>query len=382
MRTLSRRGFLRRTAAVGLTAGTAKCLTGCGANPLPFIPQPTDAPVDDVSRVVAVRGMDLTRMTRETLEGVGGMASIVNPDETVFIKANYGGLGFVGGDPVALGESVKPEIVAVVAEECLKAGASRVTVGEAGQVRVIPWERARTLDGSTNLVAEVQRLNATYAGQVDLVSLMVDSPGWEAVPSPRTSLGDIEVTSLMTQADRVISVAVIKSHRWAHMTGSLKNFVGTTSFDPYGYGVGWRFVLHNTAGGVVQCFLDIVNAIEPDLAIIDGSICCEGNGPHVMPGWWGDTVDVSDRLGDWFMLGSTDLAAADATAARIIGLDVADVEHLVRAYAQGIGQIHADKIQLDGATLDELQIQFEPADHTVGFNEVILPGFMLSFFSG
>ncbi len=374
----TRRGFLRRGVQVGAALGAAKLLTGCGGE-RPWLPAPTDAPLPGTARVNAVLGTDLYAMTREALEAVGGMASIINPGETAFIKPNFGGLGFVDGDPIRLGESVKPEIVIVVAEACLQAGAAKVIIGEGGQSRVIPWEQATTLDGTTDLITESERLNAAYPGEVVLASLEVDSPAWDPIPSPHTGLGDVYVSSLLARADRVISIAVIKSHRWCHVTGSMKNFVGATSFDQYGFGFPWRFLLHSAAGSVAQCFLDVVAGIQPDLAIIDGSICCEGNGPHVVPGWWGDTVDVRDRLGQWFMLSSTDPAAADATAARIISHNVDKIPHLCMAGEQGVGVVREDRIELVGASLGDLQIDWAPAEHTYGFGEVLLPGCMLMF---
>ena len=101
-----------------------------------------------------------------------------------------------------------------------------------------------------------------------------------------------------------------------------------------------------------------------------------------MPGWWGRTVDVKDRLGDWFMLGSRDLPAADATATRVIGHDVDEITHLQMAYHQGLGQVREDRIELAGATVDELRMEWQPAEPTVGFNEVMLPGLMFKLFGG
>jgi len=377
MSRISRRRFLKG----GLAGGAGLCasaagMSGCGVE-VPYIPLPTDQPVTKASRVAAVRGLDLIAMTREALEGVGGISSIVHPGETVFIKPNYGGLGFVKQNCITSGESVKPEIVVTVAEECLKAGAAKVTIGDAGQARVLPWNEATFLDGSTNLLAEVQRLNAAYPGRIELMSLVTQSPGWEGIPSPHTTLGKVYISNLVTNADRIISIAVIKAHRWTQITGSMKNFVGTTSFDRYGMGIQWRFKLHDTAGGVAQAFLDIVAGIKPDLGIIDGSIICEGNGPHVLPGYWGETLNVRDRLGDWFLLAGTDLAAVDATAARILSLDIAGIDQLQMAYQQGIGQIQEDQIEVVGADLSQMHITFKQAEHTVGFAEVLLPGIAL-----
>ncbi|MBN1345368.1 MAG: DUF362 domain-containing protein [Phycisphaerae bacterium] len=374
---------MRRSAGAGFGIGAAKCLTGCGTNPPPFIPQPFDSPTEATARVAAIRGTDLYEMTRETLDALGGMGSIVHPGETVFIKPNFGTHGFTPFNTFQRGESTKPEIVIALAEECLKAGASKVTIGEGGQIARFSWETVTTLDDSTNLAAEAARLSDSYPGQVELACLCVDTPEWDAVPSPHTDLGEIVVPKLVTQADRIISAAVLKTHRWTSVTGSLKNFVGVTPLDGYDtFQMGWRIVLHNAAGSIAQCFLDIVSSVKPDLAIIDGSICCESNGPNVFPGWWGTSVDVRDHLGDWFMLGSTDLAAADATAARIIGQDVDQIDHLQMAYDQGIGQIREDMIDVDGATIAELRMDWVPAELTVGFGEVILPGLLMKLVGG
>jgi uncharacterized protein (DUF362 family) len=285
----------------------------------------------------------------------------------------------VSANPIPTGDATKPEIVIAVAEECLEAGASEVTIGEAGQVDRFAWDELPTLDGSTNLDAEVQRLNDCYTAQVTHVCLNAESPEWDAIASPYSGLDEIYVPSLVARADRVISVPVIKTHRWTQMTCSLKNLFGITPLDYYdGYGMGMRSRLHEAPGGLERSILDIVAGLKPDLTIVDGSICCEGNGPHVMPGWWGETVDMRDRLGDWLVLASTDLVSADATAARIIGYDPSEVHHIKMAYEQGLGQMREDRVDIVGAELSDLSVEFERADQTKGFWEVIIPGLMMT----
>jgi len=376
MRNCTRRSLLRTAAQAGLGLAGARFLAGCGAAP-PFIPAPTDTPTDSIGKVTAVKGTNLYQMTRELLEAIGGIESVVHPGETVFIKPNLSGLGFVPGNTFARGESTKIEIITVVAEECLRTGAAGVVIGEGSITERFSYQKAVSLDGTTNLAAEAQRLNATYPGKVILACLEADSPAWDPLPSPHTGLGSIYVSSLMARADRVISIAPIKTNRWTQTTASLKNFVGTTSFRQYGEKfLTWRTKLHYAAGGISQSFLDIVAALKPDLAIIDGSRCVDGYGPHVYRELWGNTVDVKDRLGFWFLLAGTDLPAVDATAARVIGHDVNQIPHLLQAHAQGIGQILEDKIELTGATLDELHMDWIPAEPTEGFAEAVIPALL------
>jgi len=261
-------------------------------------------------------------------------------------------------NPFLRGECAKVEIVTTVAEECLKAGAGKVIVGDGSQAPTFSWQYATTLDGSKNLAAEAARLASEYGREVTLACLDSDSPRWLDVPS-RTGFGRIAISSLVARADRVISIPVLKTHRWAQLTLSLKNFVGVTPLQRYGWtpsGSYSRVLLHVTSGGIEQVFLDVVDAVKPDLAIIDASIGLEGDGPTA--GSSAFTVDMRDRLGSWLLLASTDPVAADATTARIVGHDIASVKHLAMAYEMGLGEVREGSIEIVGDTLDNLRVDW------------------------
>ena len=373
MRKLTRRDILRRGGEACLAAGAARLLSGCG---MPCMaPEPTGKPTDESARVAAIRGTNLADMARDALAAFGGPAAFINPGETVFIKPNFGAVGLVKYNPITEGDSVKPEIVIAVAEECLKAGASMVTIGEGGQVDSWDWAAVPTLDGTTSIAAEVQRLRQTYGDHIRLACLNAETPEWIHVPS-QSCLESVEVSSLAVEADRIISLPVIKTHRCTLTTGALKNLFGLTPVNHYrDMLTRARSVLHNA--GVHQVIVDINKALRPDFAMTDFSIGCEGNGPHVLPGWWGESVDVRDRLGTWMLLASPDPVALDATSTRVIGQDPQDVEHLRLAYQQGLGQMRKDRIELAGATLDELRMPWLPPDLTESFLDVAIPGLHL-----
>jgi uncharacterized protein (DUF362 family) len=303
-------------------------------------------------------------MARDVLNDLGGIQTVVHQDETVFIKPNMVTLPWAAqGNPFAAGECTKPEIVAAVAEECLRAGASEVIIGDGSHQLTLDWELARTLDGSTNLVREAERLSSAYNGTVRTASLEVDSPEWVEVPS-NTSLGVIAVSSLVAHADRVISIPVAKTHSWAQLTLSLKNFIGITPLERYGdieNGIFDRGVVldHSSPRAIAAIYLDIVEGIQPDLAIVDFSIGVEGNGPNL--GHGGRTVDMRDRLGSWLLLASTDLVAADATAARIMDHDPDEVTQLGMGYDRGMGEIREERIELLGERLDDLTVSWDSA---------------------
>jgi uncharacterized protein (DUF362 family) len=366
MHKLTRRDLLRLGAGAVIAAGAPAILGGCKDEQEATEPTETAEPT---SKVAAVRGEDLYAMTRQALEAVGGITAIVQPGETVFIKPNLATIDWanLGRNPFVLGECTKAEIVAAVAEECLKVGATEVIIGDSTQMPSYSWEYAITLDGATNLAAEAKRLSSEYDGKVTLACLDVDSPEWVDVPS-RSRLGTIAISSLVARADCVISIPVLKTHSWAQLSLSLKNFLGVTPLARYGWvpsGMYSRLGFdHSSPQTIAQIYLDIVNAVKPDLAIIDASIGVEGNGPSVGDGQ-GITVDMRDRLGSWLLLASTDLVAADATAARTIKHEVSSIRQLTMAYDMGLGEMREESIQIIGARLDDLRVDWVPAEPSV-----------------
>lgn len=366
----SRRDVLRMLGA----AAVGGVVSACTGVPQQIIPPKveTDA-VPGLVRVGAVRGDDLADMTRQAVEAIGGIHRIVHEGETVFVKPNMVSLPWArrGRNPFVLGECTKPEIVVAVAEECLRAGAAEVIIGDGSQMPRFDWRRATTLDGSTNLSAEVRRLNSTFQGRVTLVCLEVDTPNWVDVPTG-ISLGQVAISSLVARADRVISISVAKTHTLAVLTLSMKNLIGITPLRRYGWkndpDYDYRVDLHkndHTSKAVGRLVCDLTAAVRPDLSIVDFSIGVEGDGPTTDGP--GTTVDVRDRLGSWLVLASTDPVAADATAARVMNHDAAYIDRiLASAHEQGLGEMREQEIKIVGERLDDLRVEWRPAKLAYG----------------
>jgi uncharacterized protein (DUF362 family) len=93
---------------------------------------------------------------------------------------------------------------------------------------------------------------------------------------------------------------------------------------------------------------------------VDFSVGLESNGPSIGQG--GKTVDVKKRLGSWAVIASTDIMAADATAARIMSHDVKEMKQLTMGRDMGLGQIDEDAIEIVGEKLDKLVMKWKPAE--------------------
>jgi uncharacterized protein (DUF362 family) len=89
---------------------------------------------------------------------------------------------------------------------------------------------------------------------------------------------------------------------------------------------------HNA--GVHESIVDINTYEKPNLAVIDAVV---GNVDHEI-GWKPKKFNM--------MIFSEDLVAADAVAAKVLGVDPRKVRHLTLAQERGLGTADFDKIEV------------------------------------
>jgi len=315
-------------------------------------------------KVAAIKGSDLYSISHDAIDALGGMKSFINKGDKVFIKPNFVNFPWAKNNNCFInGECTKPEIIIAVTEECLKAGASEVIIGEGSHLPSFDWKYAVTFDNKTNLVDEVKRFSSKYKAIVKLTCLETDSPEWVYIPS-LTPHKKIAISGLVANADKVISLPVAKTHSWSQLSLGAKNFIGITPLKKYAQWVDnswWNrgSFDHSSPAAIGQVFLDIVNSIKPVLTLIDFSIGIEGNGPTLNNG--GKTINVKDRLGSWAVIASPDIMAADATAARIMSHKVSDIRQLNMGFEMGLGEIRETSIDIIGNKIEELIIPWKPA---------------------
>lgn len=357
MQKTNRRNFLKASVNAAFAVAAPWPLTTCRGSV-------AESSQEVNAKVAAIRGKNLGSMTRDAIDALGGIRTVVNKGETVFIKPNFVTFPWAKYNKCFhVGECTKPEIIIAVAEECLKAGAAEVVIGEGSHLPKFDWRHAITLDGNTNLVKESQRLGSKYDGKVTLACLETDSPGWVEVPS-KTPLNKIAISSLVANADKVISIPVAKTHSWAQLTLAAKNFIGITPLSRYAQLIDntwWNRGTfdHSSPQAIAQPYLDIVKSIKPHLSIIDFSIGLEADGPS--KGQGGTTVDMKERLGSWAIIASTDILAADATAARVMNHDTKKVKQLAMGFEMGLGEIREQSIEIVGEKVDNLRVEWKPA---------------------
>ncbi|MCK4994144.1 MAG: DUF362 domain-containing protein [Candidatus Omnitrophica bacterium] len=355
MKKITRREFLKKS--IGITSA----LTCAGLWPLTSSAQA--GILQPKSEVALVKGNDITQITSQALELLGGVKRVIKPGAKVFIKPNYIAGGFMGHDPVQSGEIPHPEVVAAVAHECVKAGAKQVVIGEWFERPLkIEFGGEKSKYGA-QVKKLVEKINKKFGDKVSLVDLRKYTKSFIYVPSS-TKIQWLAIPNLVAEADTVISVAVLKTHhRPISVTFGMKNFVGIMPSILYGEP---RMKLHEA--GINQVILDIVKGIKPKLTVISGVYGMEGEG--VVLSFGGKPVDIASRIGGAVVIAGFDPVATDATATRLITKNWQPqprdtdlgvpwyVKHLRMAYNQGIGQIHSSHIEIKGERLDDLAMSW------------------------
>jgi uncharacterized protein (DUF362 family) len=157
----------------------------------------------------------------------------------------------------------------------------------------------------------------------------------------QTNLTTLTFPRMVQEVDWVVSLAKMKTHHWAGVTLSMKNFFGVMPGNYYGWP---KNVLHQA--GISQSILDINATLKPHLAIVDGVIGMEGDGPIM-----GNPVHAGA------LVMGRNLPAVDATCCRIMGINPYQIAYLRKA-DQWLGPIHESLIDQRGESWRTVQHPF------------------------
>ena len=161
-----------------------------------------------------------------------------------------------------------------------------------------------------------------------------------------TRLRQLYLPVTLRRADLIVSLPKLKTHHWAGVTCSMKNLFGVMPGVCYGWP---KNVLHRE--GIPGSILDINRAVGAHLAIVDGIIAMEGDGP----------IMGTPRAAGVLVMG-TNLTAVDATSARLMEIDPALVAYLAAASGR-LGPIAERHIRQRGETIASLAQRFEQVAH-------------------
>lgn len=211
----------------------------------------------------------------------------------------------VESNPASIQINTHPLVVRGAVEAFLKFGASRVMVAEGpGHCR----DTLRVLEESG--LGEV-----LWEDRIPFIDLNYQDAYSMPNVGKFSSLTSLTFPAILRQVDLIVSLAKLKTHHWAGITLSMKNLFG---FMP-GLYYGWpKNVLHYA--GIEEAILDITATLRPHLAIVDGIVGMEGDGPIM-----GDPKPAG------VLVMGRNLPAVDATCARVMKINPYRVGYLKRA---------------------------------------------------
>jgi uncharacterized protein (DUF362 family) len=230
-----------------------------------------------------------------------------------------------------------PHVVAAAIELCRREGAAEVIVAEGPG----HWRNVEYLVQASGLGDVLRHY------KVPFIDLNHDEPVKTVNLGRLTGLDHLYLTRTVATADVLISLPKLKTHHWAGATLSLKNLFGTLPGICYGWPkneLHWR--------GIDNSIVDIALTRTPDLAIVDGVIGMEGDGPiNGTPKPFGALVMGCDPL------------AVDATCCRLMKLRPEKIGYLVMGYRKKLGLFREEEIGQLGETIADLARPFATVPH-------------------
>jgi uncharacterized protein (DUF362 family) len=226
-----------------------------------------------------------------------------------------------------------PRFVDAVITLCKREGAAEVVVAEGPG----HWRNVQFLVKESGLGAVLEKHGVRF------VDINHDEPVKLPNLGRLTGLDHLYLSRTVAEAEVLISLPKLKTHHWAGATLSLKNLFGTLPGICYGWPkneLHWR--------GIPNSIVDIACTCTPHLAIVDGIVGMEGDGP---------LMGSAKPVGALVM--GADLVAVDATCCRLMHLPPERLPTLVLAALKRLGRLREADIQQLGEPVAALATPFE-----------------------
>jgi uncharacterized protein (DUF362 family) len=226
-----------------------------------------------------------------------------------------------------------PRVIDAVITLCKAEGAAEIVVAEGPG----HWRNVQFLVKESGLGAVLEKHGVRF------VDINHDEPVKLPNMGRLTGLDHLYLSRTVAQAEVLISLPKLKTHHWAGATLSLKNLFGTLPGICYGWPkneLHWR--------GIPNSIVDIACTCTPHLAIVDGIVGMEGDGP---------LMGSAKPVGALVM--GADLVAVDATCCRLMHLPPERLPTLVLAALKRLGRLKEADIPQLGEPIAALATPFE-----------------------
>jgi uncharacterized protein (DUF362 family) len=299
------------------------------------------------------RLVKVENLVREAVEKAGGFGQVVRRGDQVLIKPNL-----VSDLPNGTGFTTDFRVVEAIAGMALDCGAKTILFAEGSSTNqgVKSYNRDVTekcfaAGGYSDLAKKMG------AHLVDLNEAGEKAGGRELVRKVELKHGlkwtSYWISKRFLDADCVITAPVLKNHRYAGVTLSLKNYIGIAPGEIYqvpGVRVS-KSGLDHSVSGLAKHIVDLVLIRPPDYTVIDALVGI-GSGDRAYPYLPGPKGRMRA------ILAGRDPVAADSAACMAMNYDPRTIGHLVYASAVGLGTSDPAKMEIRGAGIEPFRQDF------------------------
>ncbi|HWR25480.1 MAG TPA: DUF362 domain-containing protein [Methanosarcina sp.] len=297
------------------------------------------------SRVSIVRCSDYSNAKnaiREALSLIGGLEKIIAPGNHVLLKPNV-----LAIRPPEGAVTTHPAVVSAMCE----------LVSEVGGIPVIGDGSGIVKPGSTSTAQafKVSGIEGAASGsKAELINF--ETSGFVEVEVPNAKeFPRLHIAKSVLEADVIISLPKLKTHELTLYTGAVKNFFGTI---PQKTRKQAHALEDRTRFG--EAVVDIYSVVKPHLAVMDGVVGMEGNGPAN-----GTPVPAG------VIMASYDCVSLDIVASELIGFDPLKIPTNKAALLRGFGVEHPELV---GVPLEEVKVRFKSPE---GGATAFIPPFLM-----
>ncbi|WP_406660027.1 DUF362 domain-containing protein [Methanolobus sp. ZRKC3] len=266
-----------------------------------------------------------------TIELIGGLSTIISEGDRVLLKPNV--LAACRPEEAV---TTHPSIVSAVCELVAECGGVPVIGDAAGMIHQGATAEAFRVSGIEKVAKDcgAELVNFQTGGYVE-----VDVP--DALQFPR-----IFVSKAVLDADVIISLPKLKTHELTYYTGAVKNMFGALPLRT-------RKEMHLLAerGLFGESVVDLYSVVKPHLALMDGVVGMEGNGPS-----HGTPVNTG------VIIASYDCVSLDVVASQLIGFEPLVVPTTKAALERGFGVISPEIV---GLSLDSVKMRYKPSEGSI-----------------
>ncbi|MBD3171337.1 DUF362 domain-containing protein [Candidatus Bathyarchaeota archaeon] len=263
-----------------------------------------------MSRVAVVKGARSLEPVYKAMELIDYHEPL-EPYGTVLIKVNL-----ITSHTYETGITTDPVVVEAVIKKVQELDKSALVVETDGGIT-----SPDTAIHETGMMEIIERLGAEYVNMrklQDKVELKVENP---------KKIAKFKVARIAKEYP-IITVPTMKTLHHTGITMGLKNMFGMLTTRR-------KYPMHRY--GMNNVIYDICKTLPPSLSVIDGFYGKSGKGP-----WKGTPVKMDT------IIASQDSVAADAVAARCIGMDPWNIDHVKWLHEARLGEIDDIEIVGDG----------------------------------